>query len=811
MLRSRLLDALETPLPIVVIEAAPGSGKRTLVGQWMAAREGQSPGLFERRVLVDARRVSTDGAGYVELVRAAAAREHGLETPPAHATETDLDEATRFFASLQRPTSVAVLDADYLEVEAFELLLRATGGRVRFILVGFDLSALVAFAQARRLHFVHLDDSDLECNPDETRELMLEGGLTPSAGAVAVMQEITRGHPGMISAAVRALPVESASGQVSSDRVLAAFLAATPFDRWPSPFGKFVVSLIGVSRFSAEEAGYITGAAAAPALLHRLRALGLGTMVWNSGLQSSMFHWSEAIRSVLGPLLREMAEPDEALLRRVVVAAERCGDTELQVATALELGELSSAERMLGDRLWEVLPDRGSALWRPLERIPPRSLLKFPGLLCIRLRLDPVTLRSPESAAAARQAARMLLAAKRRGHGHALPAMVRAMELMRLADDHEAFVQLAVRVRDSVMQFPTVTDAADVEPGAISDLLVLVDTLLRGGSSTNAAVVASHVLRLIDIDPQRLDATGERRLLAGRVMVFSSRERGLDDPLDPEPFLTGLQFLRHDTDFVAATLALLWADLDAGNLDAADARCHSAIAAVANVADWPILSYLRACLDGMQGRAESVHTVAAHGQKRAEGDDSHDAPTDSGTAWDALLSQIVGEPIRHPEFIPFSPAVAEQFPCPRGDHATALIEALTSLRAGRRSAAVAHLGRAIATLPGRSLSTFSLARANGHELEQLAALIEDHPLAARLNIASATVYGRIFSPPAFSLSEREREVLDLIRDDATNAQMATKLYVSVNTVRFHRANLMRKLGASNRAELLDAASLLRLQ
>ena len=36
--------------------------------------------------------------------------------------------------------------------------------------------------------------------------------------------------------------------------------------------------------------------------------------------------------------------------------------------------------------------------------------------------------------------------------------------------------------------------------------------------------------------------------------------------------------------------------------------------------------------------------------------------------------------------------------------------------------------------------------------------------------------------------------------------MAKAMFVSVNTVKFHRANLMRKLGASNRDELLHEAS-----
>ena len=49
-------------------------------------------------------------------------------------------------------------------------------------------------------------------------------------------------------------------------------------------------------------------------------------------------------------------------------------------------------------------------------------------------------------------------------------------------------------------------------------------------------------------------------------------------------------------------------------------------------------------------------------------------------------------------------------------------------------------------------------------------------------------------------------MLDHLRRGATNPQMAKAMFVSVNTVKFHRANLMRKLGASNRDELLHEAA-----
>lgn len=58
------------------------------------------------------------------------------------------------------------------------------------------------------------------------------------------------------------------------------------------------------------------------------------------------------------------------------------------------------------------------------------------------------------------------------------------------------------------------------------------------------------------------------------------------------------------------------------------------------------------------------------------------------------------------------------------------------------------------------------------------------------------------APP---LTEREREVLQLIAEGKRNAEIAQIMSRSLHTVRNHRARLMRKLGAHSAAELVEAA------
>jgi len=60
-------------------------------------------------------------------------------------------------------------------------------------------------------------------------------------------------------------------------------------------------------------------------------------------------------------------------------------------------------------------------------------------------------------------------------------------------------------------------------------------------------------------------------------------------------------------------------------------------------------------------------------------------------------------------------------------------------------------------------------------------------------------------PPPAALTDREQEVLALIAEGKTNAEIASVLSISPKTVDKHRASLMDKLGVTNRAGLIRYA------
>lgn len=84
------------------------------------------------------------------------------------------------------------------------------------------------------------------------------------------------------------------------------------------------------------------------------------------------------------------------------------------------------------------------------------------------------------------------------------------------------------------------------------------------------------------------------------------------------------------------------------------------------------------------------------------------------------------------------------------------------------------------------------------------------PPAQLLETVAAVADGRMMFPfvdvsqlasdPFAGLTPRERELLAALASGLTNAQIASQLDISLNTVKFHLKNLYDKLGVSNRAQ-----------
>jgi DNA-binding NarL/FixJ family response regulator len=77
--------------------------------------------------------------------------------------------------------------------------------------------------------------------------------------------------------------------------------------------------------------------------------------------------------------------------------------------------------------------------------------------------------------------------------------------------------------------------------------------------------------------------------------------------------------------------------------------------------------------------------------------------------------------------------------------------------------------------------------------------------AVRMVGSGLTVFEPTSEQPAPMLTEREREVLDLIAAGSTNREIAEQLFLSPHTVKEHTSAVYRKLQARNRAEAVQRA------
>ena len=82
--------------------------------------------------------------------------------------------------------------------------------------------------------------------------------------------------------------------------------------------------------------------------------------------------------------------------------------------------------------------------------------------------------------------------------------------------------------------------------------------------------------------------------------------------------------------------------------------------------------------------------------------------------------------------------------------------------------------------------------------------------AVRMVGRGMSVFREVEEPPANRLSDREREVLDLIASGATNREIAERLHLSPWTVKEYTGGVYRKLGVRNRTEAVQRAQRLGL-
>jgi LuxR family maltose regulon positive regulatory protein len=858
IVRRRLLRALDAGVerPLTLLSAPPGSGKTAVLGSWVG--RGGAPdavawvsldaGDADRRRFWRAAFQALSRAGGGEALRALAAH------PPARADRLVSALADALEDRDQR--LLLVLD-DFHEVSEavhadVDQLLHRPPPALR-VMIATRADPTLRLGRLRRQgELAEIRAPDLALTLDETTEILDAGGVSMPGPDVRRLWDHTEGWVGAIRLAVLALrrhpdPTSFVADFAGDDRAISDYLLSEVMSRMSSENRGFLLRTSIAELLNGDLADALTGRGDGH---FRLRSLARsGALLAPLDRRGEWYRHHALFRELLAAELRSEA-PDEVpvLHRRAAKWFADHGDEARRLLHAVEAEAWDLAARLAGER-WVDLLIRGDvgALEPLIERLPAEWVVADPELA---LGVASALLDRGDHAAAAillghaRAAAELVPAERqprfsvsvaalgihvarlrgdlaaasemgrgliRAGHLDAadVDAGVRALVLVHLgiaelwAGDAEEAEHHLERARGAAAQVGhdwlvlisvahlalLAATTADYARSArlAREAIALADdngwdrTWPAGGAYLALATAeflwdrSEDALRTLELARLALATTQERPLRAGFALL---RSTGLAMRGEPESAVAVLQagaeelgdwpLLASMRDQFAVREAVLRAEL--GEPEQATQLVGDAVGGGRSLPGAVVLAKLELA----EGEADAARELIAAWSHELE----HKRTPASVQGWvvDALALDVLAE----------------------HDGAAASLERALELAEpnGLRSALL-DFGR-----PLQPLLTRQLRRGTAHGAlvgELLAALEGTH---GRTRPASPVVLE--------SLSPRERAVLGYLPTMMSNQEIASELFVSVNTVKTHLKAIYRKLDVSDRREAVRRARALEL-
>jgi DNA-binding CsgD family transcriptional regulator len=833
--RTRLLSRLDPAIPLLLVEGGAGTHKHALLSEWA---ETPSP---ELRVIVDfdprqqTRASMADQLGYrlqlagVPLPTDAAAVGSGLVTGPLEAAVGVAD----------RPLALVVHRLDEIPAEAAKALIELAGRLpgFRLLATAVDAYELVGMAVAAGVGYEVIDDTLLAYTEDEVAELLARG--LPGAGPASVRAVLaaTHGNPALVERTIELFGPEVLAGTVTSGQ---AFWGWLPERNGPEPYREALRVLAQAPRFSPALLHCMFGDQRGDYLLERMRRQ-VGEFV---GTPAPVFTWTPALRRQWRRwYAAQPAEQIEADRARLAHCAQRTGDIELALLMLLGSNRIDQANQLADDWLWELGHAEPELLWDALASLDPDLLAARPALLALLTRLG-ARRGEPAADPGVARAQRTLIEGRA---GGSTPAQLGRLAKVAVVALGVGDVGVAIRASGRWAASARSDQApANLTPALVSDALLVAGTLFQLGRVDLAAQVPARLLPELRRNPGAAGGLEDARRTA-LTTLWTAASAVLGGSRAEDRTTHADAHLDRPLDSVAGAVQRAWDALDRGDLDTADAVTQVAFTRLEEAADWPMLVAHRVAVllaRGEGGRAAEEFASHVRPERWRTRQQHPDA-----SSWWAVLAELMlaRSPGRADvrsvpelaEFVRSLPRGALPRWCaggreivelavlargadggllaaadaalptlpPRARWNLGLLAALVRLRSGEESAAVQGLLAAGAVLKHPS-APLALALAGRDEIETLNRLLPasaPRPVGASLALALAYA-GRPGGEQAGArLAGRELEVLDGVRRGLTNAAIARELFVSVNTVKFHRTNLYRKLGANSRTELLAEA------
>ncbi len=795
--RDRLVRRLSLPADVTVISGIVASGGKTLIRQWADGSDAD-----------DLRVVVTRGGGRArdEFAWALTALAEKLEhTSTAVHGQLPLDGLRSFdparrleafgavASSIDMMISFAFLDLD--ETDPIDFLagyedLRRVAPRVRVLGAITDERAMVAAARVAGLSVENIDDTERIFSPSEVDDYARQVLGSLDDRALAHLISGTGGHPALVDLAVSELGEECRRGLLSRSAVLAA---------WRAPFIDACADvpayrLIGYGALSP----WITDALAAELLdgrdasfeVDRMVAYGLGRRERRTGSVIPVFRWDSSWREWLLASGRVIVDSDARRLfsLKLASAARAAGEYGLEVWSLALAGESARAEQCIRANLWEILDAAEQGDWSLVDRV---GEAEQPSLVdTLRWSVELTQRPGDESTARrTRDAARSLASARWSDPLHRICDLALATHALLLAGQSDEAADLWERNLELCVQLREQPEQA-IGSAPFRALPVIQQAFVLG--SLGRLRRAHNELRQTLRDWREGGEAHRDARLARDALLISARFRKLfGEPLthaereSVEHFIPGAAYM--GTLNLAAVRA--WEQLDADALvtavSVAERREHEGAACV-------MVHFVRAVVGPAalsdDERSALRDPLAAH---------SFDgrAMARRATSWVESLATMDVAPLDEP----------------RIRQAVHLARAIRAHRAGRPAYALSLLERAHEKRGG-ALAPIPLilcAKSERRALVHLASDAGNLTLATYLAVSSDWVdptAGRDAEAP--SLTRREGELLEMLRENKTVREIAEQSHLSVSTVKFHRANLYRKLGATSRDDALARTVLL---